>query len=230
MPDGAVHDRGARVSAAVQDRDARVNALVQEALESDNLKNDLDDRRFGPQIDAAAHKIVEQYEGRDAGERIVRGVIKAATAIRENKVQVFVSYKKKYERNTKAIVNALRDKSGSRLEIWYAHDIPQGNNWMQTLFDRVTQAHWFLLLLPDSDDDWGWQLYDAGIFRGSMLPSDRLICLHHPRVQLPPQIEDYQAVPAEEDAITKFLEDILVRPNAVPGMDRSTRARRNSIN
>ena len=52
-----------------------------------------------------------------------------------------------------------------------------------------------------------------------MLPGDRLICLHHPGVQLAPQIEDYQAVPAEQGAAVKFLEDILLRPNAVPGMD-----------
>ena len=90
---------------------------------------------------------------------------------------------------------------------------------MQTLFDRVTHAHWFLLLLPDSADDWGWQLYEAGIFRGSMLPGDRLICLHHPDVQLAPQLKDYQAVPAKQDAVIKFLDDILVQPDAVPGMD-----------
>jgi hypothetical protein len=105
------------------------------------------------------------------------------------------------------------------MDILYAHDITEGANWMQTLFDRVTHAHWFLLLLPDSADDWGWQLYEAGIFTGSMLPGDRLICLHHPGVQLAPQIEDYQAVPAEQGAAVKFLEDILLRPNAVPGMD-----------
>ena len=65
----------------------------------------------------------------------------------------------------------------------------------------------------------GWQLYEAGIFRGSMLPGDRLICLHHPDVQLAPQLKDYQAVPAKQDAVIKFLDDILVQPDAVPGMD-----------
>jgi hypothetical protein len=69
---------------------------------------------------------------------------------------------------------------------------------------QVTAAHWFLLLLPDLPDNWGWQLYEAGIFRGSMLPGDRLICLHHPDVQRAPQLEDYQSVPAEQDAVIRF--------------------------
>lgn len=110
-------------------------------------------------------------------------------------------------------------------DIWYAPDIAIGEDWMQALYERVTDANWFLLLLPDSADDWGWQLYEAGIFRGTMLPGDRLICLHHPDVQRAPQLEDYQPVPAEQDAVIRFLEDILVKPNAVPGMECDQPAR-----
>jgi hypothetical protein len=207
MPDSGVHDRR-----------MRVDALVQEALQCEEINRYLDDVDFTRQVRLAADTIVTQYLDRDTPERIIRGVVKAACAIRK-KVKVFVSYKKKYEQETKKIVDALQAWSGSRLSIWYAHDIPAGDDWMQALVDRVTDAHWFFLLLPDSEDNWGWQLYEAGIFRGSMLPGDRLICLHHPDVQRAPQLDDYQAVPAEQGAVVRFLEDILVRPNAVPGMD-----------
>ena len=121
---------------------------------------------FRRQVDDAADEICEKYEGQDTGERIVRGVIKTAT-IRKKEVEVFVSYKKKYEEDTKRIVDSLRAWSGSKLNIWYAHDIPWGSNWMQ----------------------------------------------------LAPQLKDYQAVPAKQDAVIKFLDDILVQPDAVPGMD-----------
>jgi hypothetical protein len=198
--------------------DPRVDALVQEALQNDDISKYLVDENFARQVGNAAKVIVDQYRDKDTDERIVQGVVKAASAIR-TKVKVFVSYKKKYEQDTRTIVNALRAWAGSKLDIWYAHDIPPGDDWMQALFERVTAAHWFFLLLPDSADNWGWQLYEAGIFRGSMLPGDRLICLHHPDVQRAPQLEDYQAVPVEQGAVIRFLEDILVRPNAVPGMD-----------
>ena len=207
MPDSGVHDRR-----------TRVDALVQEALRREEINRYLDDVDFARQVRLAADTIVTQYLDRDTPERIICGVVKTACAIRK-KVKVFVSYKKKYEQETKKIVDALQAWSGSRLSIWYAHDIPAGDEWMQALVDRISEAHWFFLLLPDSEDNWGWQLYEAGIFRGSMLPGDRLICLHHPDVQLAPQLEDYQAVPAEQDAVVRFLEDIIVRPNAVPGMD-----------
>jgi hypothetical protein len=207
MPDVAMPDKG-----------TRIDALVQEALQSESIRRYLDDEDFARQVRIGAKTIAEQYVFRDTPERVVRGVVKTATAIRK-KVKVFVSYKKKYEQNAKRIVDALQAWSGARLSIWYAHDIPPGDDWMQALFEQVTAANWFFLLLPDSADDWGWQLYEAGIFRGSMLPGDRLICLHHPNVQRAPQLEDYQAVPAEQDAVFKFLEDILVRPHAVPGMD-----------
>jgi hypothetical protein len=209
---------GTMTNIEVDDKGTRVDALVQEALKTHSIETYLDDDDFARQVRIAADSIVEQYVFRDTPERVVRGVVKAASAIRK-KVKVFVSYKKKYEQDTKRIVEALKACSGSKLDIWYAHDIPAGHDWMQALFERVTAAHWFLLLLPDSADDWGWQLYEAGIFRGSMLPGDRLICLHHPDVERAPQLEDYQAVPAEQDAVINFLKDILVRPNAVPGMD-----------
>ena len=212
MPDSGVHDRR-----------TRVDALVQEALRCEEINRYLDDVDFTRQVRLAADTIVTQYLDRDTPERIIRGVVKTACAIRK-KVKVFVSYKKEYEQETKKIVDALQAWSDSRLSIWYAHDIPAGDDWMQALVDRVTDAHWFFLLLPDSEDNWGWQLYEAGIFRGSMLPGDRLICLHHPDVQRAPQIEDYQAVPAEQGAVIRFLEDILVRPNAVPGIGSAQRA------
>ncbi|MGZ8898324.1 MAG: toll/interleukin-1 receptor domain-containing protein, partial [Halobacteriota archaeon] len=196
----------------------RDDTLVQEALQSDDISRYLVDEDFARQARLAAAIIVENYRGNDKDERIVQGVVKAANAIR-TKVKVFVSYKEKYEHDTREIVTALRAWAGPKLGIWYAHDISPGHDWMQALFEQVTAAHWFLLLLPDSADDWGWQLYEAGIFRGSMLPGDRLICLHHPDVQRAPQLEDYQTVPAEQGAVTRFLEDILVKPNAVPGMD-----------
>lgn len=207
MPDIGMHHMG-----------TRVDALVQEALQSDDIRRYLIDDDFARQVRIAAEMIVDQYQDKDTDKRIVQGVVKAASAIR-TEVRVFVSYKERYEQDTRMIVNALRAWAGPKLNIWYAHDILPGDDWMQALFERVTAAHWFFLLLPDSADDWGWQLYEAGIFRGSMLPGDRLICLHHPDVQRAPQLEDYQAVPVEQGAVIRFLEDILVRPNAVPGMD-----------
>src|SRR5512134_627232 len=112
-----------------------VDALVQEALQSDDIRRYLMDDDFARQVRIAAEMIVEQYRDKDTDERIVQGIVKAASAIR-TKVKVFVSYKKKYEQDTRTIVNALRAWAGSKLDIWYAHDIPPGDDWMQALFER----------------------------------------------------------------------------------------------
>jgi len=53
-----------------------------------------------------------------------------------------------------------------------------------------------------------WCLYETGQFRNRILSEKvhKLICLHHPKQkELPPQIDDLQAVKAEKEAMVGFL-------------------------
>ncbi|MCP5364985.1 MAG: TIR domain-containing protein [Hyphomicrobiales bacterium] len=193
--------------------------LLEEALQQDEIEKYLDDRDIDRQVRAAAREIIEKHFDKEPEDRIKRGIAKTARAIRKNKIEVFVSYKHKYERSTKKIINVIGGQPGVKLDVWFDQDILIGDNWRDVLFDRIQQSHWFMLLLPGPADNWGWQLYEAGIFRAKMLPGDRLICLHHENLERAPQLEDYQSITSKHQDVTKFLHDILTKPGAVPGMD-----------
>lgn len=175
-------------------------------------------RQFEGQIRQATKTIIEQNATRASHERLISGIEKAVEAIVAQKVKIFVSYKRSFERETRALVQMLKEHSASKLDIWFDGDITAGQDWMDAIFDAVTGANWFLLLMPDPREDLDWPLYEAGIFRASMRPGDRLICIHHPDVPHAPQLDDYQAVAAKEDELQEFLQEILVSPGAVPGM------------
>lgn len=198
---------------------ARIRHLMDEALKQEEIAKFLDDPDIDRQVRNAAHQIIEKHFDKESDDRIKRGIAKTARAIRKNKIDVFVSYKHKYERSTKNIINLIRGQPGVKLDVWFDQDILIGDNWRDVLFDRIQQSHWFMLLLPGPADNWGWQLYEAGIFRAKMLPGDRLICLHHENLERAPQLEDYQSITSKHEDVTKFLHDILTKPGAVPGMD-----------
>ena len=51
-----------------------------------------------------------------------------------------------------------------------------------------------------------------------MLPGERLICLHHPAVAIPRQLQAFQGDRADVAGIGKLLRRILVEPDLIPGL------------
>ena len=81
----------------------------------------------------------------------------------------------------------------------------------------LQRANCFILLVPDDTDEREWPIYEAGIFAGHMLPGDRLICLHHPEVAIPKQLEAFQGIVADAAGIAQLLRVLLIEPDIVPG-------------
>ncbi|MFX0201230.1 MAG: hypothetical protein ACFFCW_34365, partial [Candidatus Hodarchaeota archaeon] len=88
--------------------------------------------------------------------------------------------------------------------------------------EGIKKAHWFILLLPDPSVDWDWCLFETGMFRAKMVSDkvNRLICLHHPGLNdLPPQINEFQAVKAVPRTVQAMLKTIFIDKDPIPGMD-----------
>jgi hypothetical protein len=151
----------------------------------------------------------------------IAAVRKLLPALDEKVVRVFFSYKKKDELAAKEIVRLLRKHSAMRLRIKYQADFTReisGRRWRDEIHSSIAEADWFVLLLPDPADDWDWCLFETGLFEAQRTSADRLICLYHPDMRVPNQIEDYHAVRAAIPDVEEFLKMVFMADNPVPGM------------
>jgi hypothetical protein len=145
---------------------------------------------------------------------------KLLPALSKGKLPIFFSYKGKDEAAAVRIVNLLRKWSARKLRITYQADFTEqivGKEWRKWIHDSIDKANWFILLLPDPSDDWDWCLFETGLFEAKQLSGDRLICIHHPKTDVPDQITVYQAVAAEPERVKAFLKMLYTEPNAIPG-------------
>ena len=167
-------------------------------------------------VERAAEILIEEPHPFAATRESIRGII-------NNKIDVFFSYKSKDEKTARKVVEQLRVFAGDKLRITYAADFPRdaGTNWSKKIRESIKKAQWFILLLPDPSADWDWCLFETGMFRGKMVSDkvNRLFCLHHPDVQPPPQIKEFQAIKAEVDNVQSFLKMVYLDKDPIPGMD-----------
>ncbi len=152
----------------------------------------------------------------------IESIKKLFTALTNNSVSVFFSYKKKDESAAKEIVTVLRKFAGERLKITYAAEFKGdivGKHWRSKIREEIHHANWFILLFPDPSDDWDWCLYETGLFESQFTSADSLICLHHPDTKIPNPIEGYQAVSATIPDVEAFLDTVYRKDNPVFGLD-----------
>jgi hypothetical protein len=157
-------------------------------------------------------------------EQPIAAVLEVARAHIDEKIHIFFSYKKQDAPSAKLIVEQLRKDSAGKFEIVFAGDFDKnipGEEWNKEIRKGIKNAHWFFLLLPDPSVAWDWCLFETGMFRGEMIEgANRLFCLHHPdQPDLPPQIKEFQAIPAEDKPVQDMLTKIYIEENPVPGMD-----------
>lgn len=126
-----------------------------------------------------------------------------------NKVRVFVTHKTTHKSEAESIIKALKPYGADRLEFFLAEtDIPAGVPWRQYIKDNLKDANVLLFIVPKTDADWTWPIFEAGMFEGSPKESQnfsRIILLYSPAVDIPKPLEDLQAVKAVEEDMVDFL-------------------------
>lgn len=167
-------------------------------------------------ITKAAELLVETHDA-------VQSLQKLLPALSEKEIYVFFSYKpKKDEHAARAVVDVLRKNSAGKLKITYQGEFTEdcvGKRWREKIREAVRGANWFIFLFPDPSDDWDWCLFETGLFEAQVTSADRLICLHHPDVTIPDQIEGYHAVSATIPEVEKFLRMIFLKENPIYGLE-----------
>ena len=194
--------------------------LVEDLLEQDRIKNyRVSHQGAEKHIVQAAHYMQAAHW---KNEEALTALWKILPALTEKVLRIFFSYKNKDEDTARRIVNILRKYSAGKLEITYMADFPTevaGKPWRDEIRHGVEQANWFMLLLPDPREDWDWCLYETGLFERELTKADKLLCLHHPEVEMPKAIKDYQGIKTDCAGVEKLLRMIFLKDNPIPGMD-----------
>ncbi len=162
----------------------------------------------------------------------LKSLIKLLPALTQKAVNVFFSYKAKDEKTAKAVVDILRKNSAGKLAITYQAEFTQnitGKPWREKIITEIHKANWFILLLPDPSDDWDWCLFETGLFEGQLTSADKLICLHHPNIEIPDPIEGYHSVAAQPDEVEKFLNMVFIKKDPLYGLDPINPALQDSL-
>ena len=147
----------------------------------------------------------------------------AASSLRLGKIRVFISYRLGVDADlARALAEAIRELSVGRVSVTLAADFTRdnsGQNYKEVIEKEIARAHWFVLLLPDSEDNSEWCMYETGMFRASMVSTrvNRLICIHHPKAELPAPIADFQSVASECNALIDLFTGLFHDPQQMPG-------------
>jgi hypothetical protein len=153
---------------------------------------------------------------------------RAADAITDG-IKIFISYKSEDEALAKSLSRYIIKYGASRLkmtsdgsrDVFYAaQGIGPGDDWEDTLDQKLSAAHWLILLLPGGEVERDWRVWEAGYFAAHVCrhAGERLICLHHPSVRSAPQLTRFQSRSGDARGIKKLFDELFFAPNVIAGM------------
>jgi hypothetical protein len=169
---------------------------------------------------SAIESLCEKNKGAPI-EKIVEAVRRLFKPLHEGEITVFFSYKAKDKSVAKRIANLLEQWSATKLQIKHMASLgveDVGRDWRQRIEDTIPDCDWFLLLLPNPEEERDWPLFEAGYFQRGEGLSGRLVCLHHSDNDVADVFGSKQSVPAEINSVADFLKGLFHEPNWISGM------------
>lgn len=127
------------------------------------------------------------------------------------KTGVFISHKSEDAKAAQKLQELLeRYAKGKRLVFFRSEEIAKGDDWWEAIRRALAKSHIMLLLFTDPNQNWGWCLWEAGLFsRGKKSRNRRLICLHGSKVSPPMPLKHIQTVRADPTDMERFLRQLL---------------------
>ena len=148
---------------------------------------------------------------------------RVAKSLHDGCIRVFISYRVGIDSAAaRTVAEMFQSLSGGRVVVTYADDFTAriaGQDYKFEIEEATKEAHWFVLLVSDSQELSGWCMYETGLFRAATTSRrlERLICLHHPEATLPGAIDGFQSVAGSVTYLQRFLDGIFRQANPLPG-------------
>ena len=125
------------------------------------------------------------------------------------KVNIFISYKKGDVALANALDRIFGNFGGDRVETFVATKMIPGTLWENWIRDSLAKSHLLFLIFTDPDQDWGWCLFEAGLFLGLDVEDHRhVVCIYQPANEPPRPLKSMQGVPANTSDILSMLRTV----------------------
>lgn len=124
--------------------------------------------------------------------------------------KLFISHSSEDAEQVRKLHDALKFVSGGA-EFFIAGNMRGGLNWRRAIEDALEQAHWLVFLYTNPEQDWTYCTWEVGYYdrlrkeegTGSCR---QVICLKGTATQVPPIVDDRQAVVLNADVlVTRWL-------------------------
>jgi hypothetical protein len=126
-----------------------------------------------------------------------------------DKLNIFISYKKDDVILASAIDGIFGNFGGNRVETYIAAKLLAGAKWEVWIRDSLAKSHLLILLFTDPDQDWGWCLFEAGLFLGLDVDDHRhVVCIYQPNNEPPRPLKSIQGVPANASDILSLFKSL----------------------
>jgi hypothetical protein len=127
-------------------------------------------------------------------------------------INVFISHNHEDEEAAKTIKNTLTLYGANRLNFFLSEEITLGEDWFKWIHEHLVTSNVLLLLFTDPSATWDWCLYEAGLFAqldcSEGEQNRRVLCLHNPKTDPPPQLRHLQTVKVDPPRMKSFLKQL----------------------
>ncbi len=127
----------------------------------------------------------------------------------DDRFQIFVSHK--HENHTLAVAfqQALEGLSPTIECFVSGANLSAGSDWNREIRHRLAESHMLVLLFTRPTASWDWCLFETGLFTRSDLDDiSAVVCICDPSASTPSPLANLQAVPAQVEAVERFLGEL----------------------
>jgi hypothetical protein len=122
----------------------------------------------------------------------------------EQRVSLFISHKIKFHARAAKRIKEILQSRTERLDAYICEDTAAGQEWLELIQQKLTDANTLLMLLPPSGTDVSWIKREISIFREAH-PDGWVIPFKNPADPIPDFLKGLQVIDITEDNIFKFF-------------------------